>query len=96
MSARSADHPLWCALSRCEAGWGRAHSSETVEVPPERGVTVSRLQLRLWARPGARTHVEVVVGDHDQATRLRVDLTVPQAHMLRRGLDYLLTDAGVA
>ena len=93
-----AAHPAWCSPNRCEAQYDRFHSSEVLVVSSDLHSS-ARVQLRLW-RPtedlvtNAPTYIEVIVGDHDQAQRLRTDLSLPQADLLRLFLGDLLRMTG--
>lgn len=87
-------HPVWCDPARCEVGFGRYHSSAPLVVNRDEH-SLARVQVRLWQWPPAPlTYVEVVVGDHESATRTRADLSLPQADTLRLVLGDLLRMTG--
>lgn len=89
-------HPGWCNPARCEALLDRAHSSGVLVVDRDR-YSPARVQLRLWQWPGVPvTFVEVIVDDHDQAERIRTDLSLAQADLVRLFLGDLLRLTGGA
>ena len=87
-------HPAWCDPARCEVALGRSHSSGVLVVNRDEH-SPARVQVRLWARPDRPpTYVEVVMGDHELAVRIRADLSLPQADLLRLLLSDLLRMTG--
>jgi hypothetical protein len=72
---------------------GRYHSAAPITIPRQRRGAGTRLHVRLYGTGEAEPLVELVVGDHDDAHRLRVDLTLRQARTLRGALDRVLDDA---
>jgi hypothetical protein len=93
----ASEHPSWCVATRCEAVLGRAgyHSTEPITIPrPRRGtsarLTSARLAVRLYGDGGTDPLVELVVGDHDDGHRCRVDLSVQQTQALDVALGRVL------